>query len=278
MFLSSPVLVVGILAASPAAGQEKATEYIYPLSSAVHESGVVYTADRNLPGVWKLEEDRLSIFFQASKKFRTPLNAVRCVTIDKLGNLIAGDSATREVYRFDKSGQPVPLTDGGIGIPMDIAFDAEGNLYVADLELHRIWKVPQAGGEPTKFLDLRAPRGLCVDKENRLWIVAHGDDQLFRASPAGELETVVKGRPFNFPHCVAVDDEGTAYVTDGYAKAVWKIASDAEPQPLVQGPPLDNPVGLTWKGESLLVTDSRAKALFEVTREGKITKIKVAGK
>jgi sugar lactone lactonase YvrE len=193
--------------------------------------------------------------------------------MDKLGNLLAGDSSTREVYRFDKAGQPVPLTNGGIGIPMDIALDAEGNLYVADLELHRIWKVPQAGGEPTKFLEIRAPRGLFVDKENRLWIVAHGDDQLFRATAAGELETVVQGRPFQFPHNVAVDDEGNAYVTDGYAKTVWKIVPGGKPEPLVQGAPLQNPVGLSWKGDSLLVVDPRAKGLFEVSKDGKITAI-----
>jgi sugar lactone lactonase YvrE len=268
-----------LLSPPPAIAQEAPPpEFVYPLSSAVHESGAVFTADLNLPGVWKLEGETLSVYFQASKKFRTPLNRVRCVAIDKLGNLLAGDSATREVYRFDKSVQPVPLTNGGIGIPMDIAFDAEGNLYVADLELHRIWKVPQAGGEPTKFLDIRAPRGLFVDKEDRLWIVAHGDDLLFRATAAGEVETVVKGRPFEFPHCVAVDDEGTAYVTDGYTKTVWKVAAGADPQPLVQGEPLQNPIGLTWKGESLLVTDPRAKALFEVTKDGKIAKVETAGK
>lgn len=251
------------------------TELIYPLSSAVHESGAIYIADRNLPGIWKLENGSLSIYFQASKKFRTPLNAVRCVAVDKLGNVLAGDSATREVYRFDKAGQPIPLTDGGIGVPMDIAFDADGNLYVADLEIHRIWKVPQAGGEPQKFLDIRAPRGLAVDHENRLWIVGQADDQLVRATPSGELETVVKGQPFQFPHCVAVDSDGTAYVTDGYAKSVWKIAPGAEATPLLQGAPLVNPVGMTWKGESLLVTDPRAKGLFEITKDGKATSVKI---
>jgi sugar lactone lactonase YvrE len=264
-----------VLVVSPQVmGQEAApSELVYPLSAAVHESGAIYIADRNLPGVWKLEGGQLSVYFQASKKFRTPLNAVRCVRLDKLGNLLAGDSATREVYRFDKAGQPIPLTNGGIGIPMDLAVDANGDLYVADLELHRIWKVPQAGGEPTKFLEIRAPRGLFVDQENRLWIVAHGDDQLFRATAAGELETVVKGRPFQFPHNVAVDNEGAAYVTDGYAQTVWKIAPGGKPAPLVQGAPLQNPVGLSWKGNSLLAVDPKAKGLFEVTKDGKLTPV-----
>ncbi len=247
--------------------------FVYPLSAAVAENGDVFVADRNLPGVWKLQDNVLKPLFEASKKFRTPLNAVRCVEIDKLGNLLAGDSATREVYRFDKTGQPVPLTNGGIGVPMDIAVNKNGDLYVADLELHRIWKVPQAGGTPIEFLEIRAPRGLFVDLDDRLWILSHGDNQVLRATSAGEIETVVMGRPFAFPHCIVVDAEGVAYVTDGYDKTVWKITPGKEPEPLVRGEPLQNPVGLAWKGESLIVVDPRAKSLFEVRLDGKIAPI-----
>jgi hypothetical protein len=76
----------------------------YPLSAAADESGAIYVADRYLPGVWKIEDGKLATFFEGSKKYRTPLNAVRCVVLDRSGALIAGDTATREVYRFDPSG------------------------------------------------------------------------------------------------------------------------------------------------------------------------------
>jgi len=49
---------------------------------------------------------------------------VRCVAAgiyDDQGKLLAGDSATREVYRFDEAGNPVPLTKGKIGIATAIA-------------------------------------------------------------------------------------------------------------------------------------------------------------
>ncbi|HBL43028.1 MAG TPA: hypothetical protein DDZ90_06490, partial [Planctomycetaceae bacterium] len=82
-------------------------------------------------------------FFTGSKVFRTPLNAVRCVAIDKEGHVLAGDSSTREVYRFEKAGaKPQPLTNGGIGIPMDVVVLKNGDLLVSDLELQQIWKVP----------------------------------------------------------------------------------------------------------------------------------------
>ncbi len=247
----------------------------YPLSAVVSESGTIYVADRNLPGVWKIEGGKLSPFFEGSKRYRTPLNAVRCLAIGKDGALLAGDSATREVYRFDKDSKPVPLTDGRIGIPMSIAVNRTGDLLVADLELHRIWKVPAAGGKPEQVAEVSAPRCVVVDGEDNIWVVSHGKNQVVRIVASGKVETAVEGRPFLFPHNIVLGPDKTAYVTDGYAEAVWKIPPGGKPEKWVSGDPLVNPVGLTWKKDKLLVVDPRANALFEITPDGKLAKVAV---
>ena len=114
--------------------QDAPTEFDYPLAVTETADGIVYVADRNLPGIWKVEDGKKSIYFQGSKKFRTPLNAVRCLAIDHEGKLLAGDSSTREVYRFDDDAKPQPLTEGWIGIPMALAVAPDGTIYTADLE------------------------------------------------------------------------------------------------------------------------------------------------
>lgn len=263
------------LFAAFASAQTSPAQMQYPLSAAVSESGTIYVADRNMPGVWKVEGDKFSIYFQGSKKYRTPLNAVRCLVIDKNGSLLAGDSATREVYRFDKEGKPVPLTDGGIGMPMSVAVNSKGELLVADLELHRIWKVPAAGGKPEQLAEVQSPRGVCVDSEDSVWVVSHGKNQVVRVTASGKVETVVEGRPFLFPHNIALGPDKTAFVTDGYSKAVWKIPPGGKPEKWVSGDPLVNPVGLTWNKDKVLVVDPRANALFEITPDGKVTKLPV---
>ncbi len=245
----------------------------YPLAAAVSESGTIYVADRNLPGVWKIEGGKLSKFFEGSKRYRTPLYAVRCLAIDQAGSLLAGDSATRDVYRFDKDGKPVPLTDGGIGMPMSVAVNSKGDLLVADLELHRIWKVPAAGGKPEQVAEVQAPRGVCVDEEDNVWVVSHGKNQVVRITNSGQVETVVEGRPFLFPHNIVLGPDKTAYVTDGYSKAVWKIPPGGKPEKWVSGDPLVNPVGLTWRKANLLVVDPRANAVLEISADGKLTKV-----
>lgn len=260
--------LAGLASAQSAPGQMQ-----YPLSAVVAESGTIYVADRNLPGVWKIETNKLSRFFEGSKRYRTPLYAVRCVTMDKSGALLAGDSATREVYRFNKDGKPTPLTDGGIGMPMSVAVNSKGELLVADLELHRIWKVPAAGGKPEQLAEVQAPRGLAIDSEDKLWVVSHGKDQVVRVTPDGKLEAVVEGRPFLFPHNIALAPDKTAYVTDGYSKAVWKIPPGGKPEKWVSGEPLVNPVGLAWRKANLLVVDPRANAVLEITPDGKVAKL-----
>jgi sugar lactone lactonase YvrE len=248
----------------------------YPVGIAVDKSQAIYLADRNLPGIWLMKDGKIAPYFTGSKKFRTPLNAVRCVAIDNDGKLLAGDSATREVYRFDAAGKPTPLTNGGIGIPMSIACAKNGDLFVADLELHSIWKVAQGSEKPTTFVAVLAPRALFLDDQEQLWVVSHGNNQLLKVNAEGKTEVVVKGRPFEFPSAVVVNDEGVAFVCDTYAKAIWRVSPGKMPEKWVSGEPLVSPVGLAWQEKNLLVVDPRAKGLVRVSPTGEMEKIPYA--
>jgi sugar lactone lactonase YvrE len=256
----------------------RADEMQYPLSVAAAEKGPVYVADRKLPGIWSIEGGKVSPFYQGSKAFRTPLNAVRCVTLDEQGRVLAGDSSTREVYRFAKAGaKPEALTQGGIGIPMDVVVTKAGDLLVSDLELHRIWKVSAAGGKPTLFAEVSAPRGLALDQAGNLWVVSGTADQLLKVTPEGKVSVVVKGRPFNFPHDVVVLADGSAVVSDGYEKTLWKVTPDGKTEKWVSGEPFKNPVGIALQGKNILVADPHAKTVFVVDGEKKVTDLVKSG-
>lgn len=262
--------VCQIVVALTTAAANAADELHYPLAIAVQNTTSVFLVDRDLPGVWKADDQRLKVYFRGTKQFRTPLNAPRCAAIDGQGRLLVGDSATREVYRFDADGKPVPLTSGRIGIPMGIAVNRAGELLVSDLELHTVWKVPPDGGEPVEFARIAGPSGVCIDGEDRLWVVSRAENGLWRVSPEGKTEVIVKGRAFQFPHSVVVDKESTAYVCDGYAKTVWKVDADGKPQKWAASSSFVNPVGLAWRQEKLLVVDPRAKAVFQIDADGKV--------
>ena len=266
-----------LICVCPAFGQDAApaaTEFAYPLAVTAQADGIVYVADRNLPGIWKIENGQKSVYFQGSKTFRTPLNAVRCLAIDHQGKLLAGDSSTREVFRFDDAGQPQPLTKGWIGIPMAITVATDGTIYTADLELHRIWKMPAEGSEmPIEFAVINSPRGLTIDAEGNLWVLSTSskDGQIQKVTPDGKIEPLIKDHPFNFPNNIVRLEDGTMFVTDNYEHAVWKVSPDGKPEKFVSGAPLDRPVGLCRSGANLLIADPHIRTIFTLAPDKTLT-------
>jgi hypothetical protein len=259
---------------------EKLDRPLYPLSVAAAATGELYVADHHLPGIWLVRDGRMSLFFLGQKKFRTPLNAIRCVAIDGEGRLLAGDSATGDVYRFDDQGQPQSLTGrdrplGPITMPYSIAVDARGDLLVTDQGEgdQRIARIPAEGGKVESVADVFTPRGLDVDSELNIWVISQR--RLLRLSPDGTQEAVVDSGVFEFPHAVVVRQDGVAYVSDGYARTIWKIHPGKTPQAWVQGEPLKNPVGMTLWKDRLVVADPHARALFAIDWEGNLSPIEL---
>jgi len=164
----------------------------YPISVAATADGTVYVADLKLPGIWKSKDGSLEVYFQGSNQFGTPLNGVRCLAVDKDGKLLAGDSATREVYRFDNEGKPQPLTKGGIGMPQGIAVGEDGTLFVSDLETHTIYKVPAAGGTATAFARVKGPLGMVMDGDKNLVVVTR-QGKLMKVNGEGKAESFGEG-------------------------------------------------------------------------------------
>ncbi len=264
-------LVGGLLLLPVAHPQVKAEPFQYPIDAVATEDGTVYVADLNLPGIWRVRDGQAEVFVQGSPQFRTPLNRIRCLAIGADGLLLAGDSATREIYRVSTEGELTPLTGGKVGIPMCLAVDSAGRIYVSDLELQRIWRIPAEGGEPEEFAALAAVRGLAFDDEGILWAARGLAPCLVKFDADGQPVPVLKDSTFAFTNQLAIGRDGMAYVADGYGRTIWRVTAGGEATPWVQGEPLVNPVGLAWKGEDLLVTDPRANALFLINGEGKLS-------
>jgi len=70
-----------------------------------------------------------------------------------------------------------------------------------------------------------------------------------------------------------VADDGTAYVSDNYARAIWKVTPDGAVTKWITGDPLKGPVGLAIRAGKILVADPQAKVIWEADGEGKLTSL-----
>ncbi|MFO1021525.1 MAG: NHL repeat-containing protein [Planctomycetales bacterium] len=254
------------------AGQLRAADLVYPISVAVAKDGAVYIADNKLPGIWKFSGGKLEEFARASDSNRTPLNAIRCVAVDPQGGVLAADSALREIFRVEAKNKFTPLTKGGIGLPSGIAIDADGTIFVSDLESHAIYKVPAKGGDPVKFADVKAPLGLAFDADKVLWVATRGKDQVVKVATDGKVTPVVTGRTLQFPQGIAVGTDKAVYVSDSYGKAIWKIPAGGQPAKwAAEG--LKGPLGIAFQGTNLIVADPQLPALLSVDPAGKVSSL-----
>lgn len=232
----------------------------YPVGIAA-TSAKIYVADRQLPGIWEIVDGKPQVYHQAAKKFGTPLNAIRCLAIDTNGSLLAGDSATREVYRFNAEGKAEALTGGDIGIPMGITVAADGTIYVADLELHRVVTI-DAEGEVAEFAKVQGPSGLSFDKSGILYVATRSADRLVKIDAGGEVTAVEGANEIRFAQDVAVDGNGRVLVTDGYGKSIWNFAGGANK--VLEGEPLVHPVGITVSPLGIYLVDPRGLGVLKL--------------
>jgi hypothetical protein len=193
------------------------------------------------------------------------------MALDRAGNLYLSEVFNHRVRRVDAvtgiittvvgtgkegfAGDGGPATQAQIAGPQAVAFDATGNLYVADGRNRRVRKVDTngtittvAGGgtEPVKdgvqatTVALGLARTLATDAAGNLFI-ADGSNRIFKMSPAGMLKIVAgTGTPgfsgdggpavqaqYNatFPR-MTVDSAGNLFFADSANHRIRKVSPD----------------------------------------------------
>ncbi len=135
--------------------------------------------------------------------------------------------------------------------PTGLAFDADGNMYVADSQNHRIRKITPAGvvstfaGSGTAgFADgsgtaaqFESPFGVAVDVAGNVYVADTYNHRIRKINPAGVVSTLAGNGSYGYadgggaaskfyvPKGVAVDLAGNVYVADENNNRIRKITS-----------------------------------------------------
>ncbi|HKP11099.1 MAG TPA: gluconolaconase [Blastocatellia bacterium] len=186
------------------------------------------------------------------------------VAVDRRGNVLVSDGATNRIRLITPQGEVKTIAGSGEGYgdgpameaqfntPSAIAFDAAGNLLIADTSNNRI-------------------RKLSADYQTVTTVAGSGAAG-FKDGAAGEAQ-------FDGPMAVAVDQHGGLYVADAYNDRIRKITADGKVMTFV-GPPdapegsavslkLDTPCGVAVDGEqNVYVADTGNGAVWKIKPSG----------
>ncbi len=241
---------------------------LYPVDVAVDPEGAVFVADHEAHALLKLEGGSFKIVAKGQGLPRTPLYGIRHIARAKDGKWVASDPATMKLYTIDGAGKIEAIADDERFVtPWGIAVEPSGDILAVDRVTHRLRRV-KAGGKVEDVVDVRAPRAILFDKDGAIVVLT--DKTLVRVS-GNSTSPIVATPPFEFPHDAVLHPNGSFYVTDGYARAVWQVSPDGKVTALVKGEPLKSPQGIAVDREgNLLVADAHAKAIFRITPKGEV--------
>ena len=102
----------------------------------------------------------------------------------------------------------------GFDLPVGLAIDKSGNLYVGDALQNAVWEVPSGSTTPSKLsLDgLDDPVGLAIDPSNDLWVANDANNSVlgFHLGDDSAFTTITSG--LSGPYSIAFEKTGTLFV------------------------------------------------------------------
>lgn len=113
-------------------------------------------------------------------------------------------------------------------LPLSLAVDAQGNVFVADAVSNRVYKLDAQGRPVTSFSDskLQRPTGIAVAPDGKIYVASYASDLVIVFDARGKKLQEIEGGPrkrFDGPEGVTLDAEGNLYVVEFEAGRIQKF-------------------------------------------------------
>ena len=240
------------------------------------------------------------------------------IASDGQGNFYIADSFNNRIRKITPDGEVSTLAgngqqgfEDGIGtdaqffLPLGLATDNVGNIYVADTFNHRIRKITPEGvvstfagngeqgfedgiGTNAKFSQ---PNGLFIDSSGNVFVADRNNNRIRKITPEGIVSTIAgstagfadgKGTAaqFDAPTGITMDSEGNLYVADNGNHKIRKITQNGEVSTIagsIQGfadgtsniAQFSNPQKITIDNrKNLYISDLSNNRIRKITQEG----------
>ena len=234
---------------------------------AVGPGGQIYVADIEAAALLRWSGNGFEVVARGEGLPRTPLFGIRHIVPTGDGSVLASDPATMALYRISSSGEIEAIPDdAGFVTPWGIAVDASGDILAVDRVTQRLRRVRPDSVE--EVATIRAPRAILAEGDGSLHVLT--DRNVLRMA-GGEGEPLVQSPPFEFPHDFVRAPDGGFFVSDGYARCIWRVSPEGRVSVHARGEPFISPQGLALSADGdLLVADAHARTIFRVSGGGQV--------
>ena len=144
------------------------------------------------------------------------------LAVDAAGNVYVTSQVGGGINRVFEIpvGSGTSMKIGSFTIPLGLAVDAAGDLFVADYGAGAVYKIPAGNGTQVKICSGVLPYGIAVDAAGDVFIADYGN-MAVKKLPAGSSTPVVIASGFK-PYGIAVDASGNVFVSN-FEEAVEEI-------------------------------------------------------
>lgn len=263
-----------------------------PMGIAEDSDGNLFVTDREGKLVWKIENSGRAVVIAGTGRTtgatglppgrfvarEADLAMPEGIAVDLDGSILIADSYNHVVLRLDREGyltrfagngqrghgaDGIKATESAMAFPCDVRLDSKGNVFIADLENHRVRKITRDGlittvagagtpgysgdGGPAINAQLNTPYGILLDQQDNLLIADSNNNVIRKVGSDGIIQTIAgtgaegydgdggpaRSAKLNVPQSLAFDSASRLYIGDEHNDAIRVVEADGAIRSLI---------------------------------------------